>query len=191
MSAKTLFCLLLSLVLSCSQAVAQNANDIIRLFGGIMQNAVTQAALAEWKKLPEREILCVDEALHRRGTSLQTAIRQGVAPSDGRISDIRATCRSSPGTASSAKGPTFDCTRATQPDERTICSNAELSQLDQIVVAGYDHVRATYGDQYAKSINAPLFQARQACQGDAACIKERQVQERIPHKNDCFRFAPL
>ena len=75
----------------------------------------------------------------------------------------------------SANPPSFNCAKATYPDERAICSSAELSQLDNVVVAGYEYVRTKYGDQYAKSINAPLFQARRACAADVACIKEQQL----------------
>jgi uncharacterized protein len=72
-------------------------------------------------------------------------------------------------------GPSFDCAKATLADERTICSSAELSQLDNDVVAAYQFVRSRYGNQRAKEINAPLFLARRACGADAACIKEKQV----------------
>jgi len=75
----------------------------------------------------------------------------------------------------SAATPSFNCANATYPDERAICSSTELSQLDTVLVAGYEYVRSRYGDQYAKSINAPLFQARRACGSDVACIKERQL----------------
>ena len=71
--------------------------------------------------------------------------------------------------------PSFNCANATYPDETAICSSTELSQLDTVLVAGYEYVRRRYGDQYAKSINAPLFQARRACGPDVACIKERQL----------------
>ena len=41
----------LLLILSPS-ALAQNANDLLNLFGGMMQQAITQAALSTWKRLP-------------------------------------------------------------------------------------------------------------------------------------------
>jgi uncharacterized protein len=74
-----------------------------------------------------------------------------------------------------AVAPSFDCGKAIYADERAICSSTELSKLDNAVVAGYEFVRHKYGDQYAKSINAPLFQARRACASDIVCIKERQI----------------
>jgi uncharacterized protein len=71
--------------------------------------------------------------------------------------------------------PSFNCANATYPDERAICSSTELSKLDTVLAAGYEYVRIRYGDQYATSVNAPLFQARRACGADLACIKERQL----------------
>jgi uncharacterized protein len=55
-----------------------------------------------------------------------------------------------------AEGPSFNCAKATHPDEVTICSNTELSQLDNIADVGYEYIRRVYGAQYAKSIGLPL-----------------------------------
>jgi len=38
-------------------------------------------------------------------------------------------------------GPSFDCSKATFADERSICGSPRLSQLDRLVVAGYEYVR--------------------------------------------------
>ena len=94
MFAKIALCVSLSLVASTTYAVAQSANDLIRLFGGVMQNAIIQTALGEWRKVPESEALCVDQALRQRNSSLETAIRQGITPSDPRMSSIRSACSS-------------------------------------------------------------------------------------------------
>ena len=271
---KTALYISVSLVASGTSVYAQNATDILNMFGGIMQSAVTQAAQVEWRKLSQNELSCVDQTLRQRGSDLQTAIRQGITPSDARIADIRAACRSttaqdnssdnsfyyvantrppdaylslrtnptsafgqrimtmpngtvlrvlrrqddgwwyvkvvpsgqegwalgrienrvlieccttaaavqppdqsqqqSPASPSAA-GPSFDCAKATYADERTICSNAELSQLDNVANAGYEYVRHARDNQYAKSITLPLLHARQACGSDAACIKEQQI----------------
>jgi hypothetical protein len=54
---------------------------------------MTQAALAEWRKLPQNEIACIDRALQQRGDSLRSAIQQGIMPSDAQVADVRLTCR--------------------------------------------------------------------------------------------------
>jgi len=77
----------------------------------------------------------------------------------------------------SAEGPSFNCEKATYPDERTICASKELSELDTSVVDSYNDVRKKFGDQYAKSFNGPLIEARRACASDAACIKQVQFAQ--------------
>jgi hypothetical protein len=94
MFVKTALYVSLVLVGGCASAFAQNANDVMRLFGGIMQGAISQATQAEWRKLPQSELSCVDQTLRQRGSDLTDVIRQGITPSDARIADIRAACRS-------------------------------------------------------------------------------------------------
>jgi len=77
--------------------------------------------------------------------------------------------------SASAQTPSFDCAKATYPDERTICFSAELSQLDNVASAGYEYVRRAYGRQYANSLDLPLLQARRACATDVTCIKAQQL----------------
>jgi hypothetical protein len=265
---KSALCVLVGSVVGCNSVYAQNASDFFNFFGGVAQTFIIQTTLAEWKKLPQSELSCVDQTLRQQGSNLQEAIREGVPPSDPRIADIRSACkqstvqdnssdtsiyyvantrppdaylslRANPTTSDGQRittmpngtllrvlkrqddewwyvkvvpfgpegwalshignrtfiaccttaaavqapapsqqelhvAPSFDCSKATYADERAICSSTELSKLDNAVVAGYEYVRQKHGNQYAKSINAPLFQARRACASDVACIKERQ-----------------
>lgn len=92
---KTALYISLSLAAGCTSVFAQNANDILNIFGGIMQSAIMQANQANWKKVPQSESLCVDQTLRQRGSDLQTVIRQGITPSDSRIADVRAGCKQS------------------------------------------------------------------------------------------------
>jgi hypothetical protein len=94
MSTKTALYISFSLVASCTSVYAQNVNDILNIFGGMMQSAIGQATQAEWRKLSQNELSCVDQALRQRGSDLQTTIRQGITPSDAQIADIRTACRS-------------------------------------------------------------------------------------------------
>jgi hypothetical protein len=79
-----------SCIASC--ASAQNANNFMNLFGGIMQAAIMQAALAEWQKLPPAELSCIDETLQQRGLSVRSLMQQGITPLDIRLADLRASC---------------------------------------------------------------------------------------------------
>lgn len=76
-----------------------------------------------------------------------------------------------------AQGPSFDCSKATHPDERAICSNAELSKLDVVANAAFEYVRHVYGHKYANSITLPLLRMRHACGSDVVCIKKEQLAE--------------
>ena len=89
-------CLLIGLgfAVTASPSVAQNARDVMNIFGAIMQSAVVQTTQAEWKKLPRAKLSCVDETLRQRGINLQALISSGITPSDTRISDVLGSCRS-------------------------------------------------------------------------------------------------
>jgi hypothetical protein len=76
-----------------TNAAAQNANDIFRLFGGVMQTAIIQATVDQWRKIPESEVVCVDQELLQRGSSLRALINQGITPSDPRVAGSRSACR--------------------------------------------------------------------------------------------------
>lgn len=74
-------------------AGAQNANDFMRMFGGIVQQAMIQAAYAEWRRLPPNELSCLDQGLHQQGASVDALANRGVMPSDPRLSQLRSNCR--------------------------------------------------------------------------------------------------
>ena len=88
-------CTIVGLVLSvpANPALAQSTRDIINMFGAIVQSTMAQAAQAEWRKLAPAAVSCVDQTLRQRGISLQALINNGIAPSDGRVSYIIASCR--------------------------------------------------------------------------------------------------
>lgn len=86
-------CLGLILTVGWTGAFAQNANDVANIFGGLVRSAVVQAALMEWNKLPQSEVVCVDQNLRQEGSNLQAAIQQGVTPSDARVAGFRSVCR--------------------------------------------------------------------------------------------------
>ncbi len=82
----------LPLVLSTS-AFAQDVNDFLKLFGGMMQQAMRQAAQSEWRRLPPSELSCLDQALREHGVNVDALIDRGVVPSDPRLADLRSNCR--------------------------------------------------------------------------------------------------
>jgi hypothetical protein len=68
-------------------ALAQTAN------GGGVQSAKVQAAYADWRRLSQTEVNCVDQSLRGQRTSLWSVIQRGIDPSDPTLARIRAACR--------------------------------------------------------------------------------------------------
>ena len=72
-------------------------------------------------------------------------------------------------------GPSFDGARASLPDEYAICASQELSDLDNVIAAGYAFLRASTGNDNARQVGLPLLRMRQACKGNQSCIRARQI----------------
>jgi len=68
-------------------AWAQTAN------GGGVQSAKAQAAYADWRRLSQTEVNCVDQSLRGQRTSLWSLIQRGIDPSDPTVAKLRAACR--------------------------------------------------------------------------------------------------
>lgn len=85
---------LFSVGLTCEPVLAQSGSDIVNIFGGLVQTAISQATQAEWRKLSPAEMSCIDENLRQRGLSIGQAVQQGITPSDGRLAEVRRFCRS-------------------------------------------------------------------------------------------------
>jgi hypothetical protein len=81
------------LLFIATEASAENASNLMYLFGGILQSAIVQATISEWRKIPLDELSCMDDALKKRGVSVQSLMQQGIAPFDSRLSDVRSSCR--------------------------------------------------------------------------------------------------
>ncbi|WP_051365537.1 lysozyme inhibitor LprI family protein [Agrobacterium tumefaciens] len=76
----------------------------------------------------------------------------------------------SPVVATSAVAASFDCRKASSADERAICSNDELSALDDAVAAGFRQARKT-SPSAVKPLSRSLLAERNACGGDVDCLK--------------------
>jgi hypothetical protein len=68
-------------------AWAQTAN------GGGVQSAKAQAAYADWRRLSQTEVNCVDQSLRGQRTNLWSLIQRGIDPSDPTVAKLRAACR--------------------------------------------------------------------------------------------------
>jgi S1-C subfamily serine protease len=75
-----------------------------------------------------------------------------------------------------ARGPSFNCRRASFPDEFVICRTPGLAELDHQIAAAYARLRNARGRSFADEVKFPTLRRRQACGSDALCIKERQIE---------------
>ena len=80
------------------------------------------------------------------------------------------------GSGANAQSPSFDCNKARLPDEFAICGTPELAELDNLVAAAYGYLKSTRGRPFADQIGIPFWRLRQACQSDANCIRQRQIE---------------
>jgi len=70
--------------------------------------------------------------------------------------------------------PSFDCTRATTPDELAICAHPDLAVLDDAVAAAYAEIRAFRGPGFIARYGRVLLDERRACGADLRCIEAAQ-----------------
>ena len=75
-----------------------------------------------------------------------------------------------------AAQPSFDCSKASRPDEYAICSNETLAKIDIIANEGYRYLISSLGARTANTIDMRFIKMRQACGGNYACILESQIE---------------
>lgn len=71
--------------------------------------------------------------------------------------------------------PSFDCAKARAPDERAICDDRRLAELDQAVAIAYGQASRGFKKEARESANETLA-ARHSCGGDRLCILDQQVK---------------
>ena len=79
------------------------------------------------------------------------------------------------GSVAHATSPSFNCAKASAPDERAICGDDALAELDRQTTAAWRHLRGTDYDR-ATRIARELLEARHACGSNKVCIKKSQEQ---------------
>jgi len=76
---------------------------------------------------------------------------------------------------SHAAQPSFDCARASKPDEFAICADDRLAELDAIGSAAFNLARQRPGTAALITDVQRLLLARIACQANKLCILDQQV----------------
>jgi uncharacterized protein len=82
--------------------------------------------------------------------------------------------------AAAARGandaPSFDCAKASTSDERAICSDPRLSELDRAVAAAYASARSQVGAEQVTEKARDLLASRRACGDNKLCILHQQLR---------------
>ena len=76
-----------------------------------------------------------------------------------------------------AAPPSFDCAKARQAAEFTICASPQLSELDNVVAHGYAYLKAARGRQLADGIAGPYLLGRYKCGYDETCLASLYLRE--------------
>jgi S1-C subfamily serine protease len=113
---------------------------------------------------------CPENAKRRR--DFPTALREHLAQNGYLINGAVA----APAPIASV-GPRFDCNKARTASEIEICRSPRLAELDNILAAGYAFIKTTQGRPAADAIGIPYWEAIAHCDGDEACIAQRQSEE--------------
>jgi hypothetical protein len=72
--------------------------------------------------------------------------------------------------------PSFNCAKATKPDEVAICSDPHLSELDRIAASAFSIAQRQRNTRELISNVQSLLLARMSCRADKDCILTRQVE---------------
>lgn len=64
----------------------------------------------------------------------------------------------------------FNCQKASSPDEVAICSNDDLSNLDDAMAAAFRQARSA-APKVVRPLSISLLSERKACGGDVTCLK--------------------
>jgi hypothetical protein len=114
-----------------SQAFAQSVDDLLNWVPGNSRSAITKflkperksdttkSVKAEWNKLPQAELDCINQKLGERGDNVDSLSRRAILPNDPRVDDIRKQCRASRVAAPQDRSPS-------QPEQSQV--ESELRQ---------------------------------------------------------------
>jgi uncharacterized protein len=81
------------------------------------------------------------------------------------------------GSVAQPANPSFDCRRAQELDERTICSDGRLAELDQAVAIAYGQAsKDPNSKQEARETAKETLAARHSCGDNRICILDQQVR---------------
>jgi hypothetical protein len=67
-------------LVSSHGAFAQNVNNLLNMFGGLVQQGMILPAQTEWRKLPPNELSCLDQTLRQQRSSVDVVVSRASFP---------------------------------------------------------------------------------------------------------------
>jgi hypothetical protein len=98
MTKKTMLFLAFIYLQGWHEVAAQSRQQAPDVFQRVGSNEDSQASLAEWKKIPGIELVCIARALNQQGQRLESMLLNGTSPSSPSLVEVRSQCKIKPGT---------------------------------------------------------------------------------------------
>src|ERR1019366_9680945 len=93
MAKKTILRLAFICLQGWHEVAAQTRQQSPDVFQRIASNEDSQASLAEWKKIPGIELVCIARALNQQGQRLESMLLNGISPSSPSLVEVRSQCK--------------------------------------------------------------------------------------------------
>src|SRR5664279_854716 len=103
MTKNTILCLAFICSQSWHEIAAQSRQQSPDVFQRTESSENSQTSLAEWRKIPGIELVCIARALNQQGQRLESILLNGISPSSPSLVEIRSQCRNKFGTNPSDK----------------------------------------------------------------------------------------
>jgi hypothetical protein len=98
MTKKTILFLSFICLQGWHEAAAQSRQQSPDVYQRIGSNDDSQTSLAEWKKIPAIELVCIAKALNQQGQKLESMLLDGISPSSPSLVEVRSQCKIKSGT---------------------------------------------------------------------------------------------
>src|ERR1700722_68608 len=93
--------------------------------------------------------------------------------------------------ATQAHAASFDCARASAPDERAVCADPHISELDNVISRAFNQAKLASGNQKASvvEIARTFLKDRRACGADRSCLFASYVGVLMSYQNSGAKEA--
>ncbi len=151
----------------------------------------------EWRKLSQKEVDCVDQALRTRRSSLWLTIQRGVNPSDAAVAAIRTECRAqarsagqpAPAPAATQALASVDAEASRRAADRLAAEKAAEKALADKVAAEIAATKKAAADRIAAEKIAAQKAAEDKAEADRVAAENAAVVRAAADKDEMDRAA--